>query len=68
MRQTILSTLVSALIAASTMQTAVAAERHHAKQADGAAASERLRNANNFVPPSATSFWTYSGYSAPAGH
>ena len=68
MRKIILSTLASTLIAASTMQTAVAAERHHVRHADRAVASEAFRNANNAAPSPATTFWPYSGFSAPAGH
>ncbi len=67
MRNIILSTLASALIAAATMQTAVAAERHHVRHTDRTVAAEQFRNANNAMPSPATSPWPYSGFSAPAG-
>ncbi len=68
MRKTILTVIVSALIAASASQTAAAAGRHHAGKADRVVAGEPFRNANNSVAAPAQSGWTYSGYSAPAGH
>jgi hypothetical protein len=68
MRKTILSVLVSALIAASGSQTAAAAGRHHGSKANRVVASEPFRNANNSIATPAQSGWTYSGYSAPAGH
>lgn len=68
MRKIILSTLASALITASGMQTAVAAEHHHVRHTARAVASEPFRNANNAVPSPAASPWPYSGFSAPAGH
>jgi hypothetical protein len=48
MRKKILTILVSALIAASTMQIAAAAEHHKARKADRASilTSERFRNSN----------------------
>jgi len=68
MRKTILAVLASTLFAASTMQVAVAAERHHLRKADRTVASEPFRNANNSVAtPAPSSGWPYSGFSAPAG-
>jgi hypothetical protein len=68
MRKTILTLLASAAFAASTMQVAVASERHHIRKAGHTVASEPFRNANNSLPASAPSPWPYSGFSAPAGH
>ena len=68
MRKTILTVLTSALIAASASQIAAAAERHHARKAERVVASEQFRNANNSVAAPVQSGWTYSGFSAPAGH
>ena len=68
MRKTILTVLASALIAASTSPIALAAERHHANKANRVVAGEQFRNANNSVAARAPSGWTYSGFSAPAGH
>jgi nucleoside-specific outer membrane channel protein Tsx len=67
MRKTILAALGAALIAVSAVQTSAAAERHHARKADRAAANEQLRLANNAVPATAQTGWPYSGFSAPAG-
>jgi hypothetical protein len=51
MRKTIMSVLGATLLAASLMQTAVAAEHHRATRADRApvSASQQFRNANNQV-------------------
>ena len=82
MRKTILAILGAALLAASTVQIAVAAEHHKARKADRAPApvSEPFRNSNAYYSPSyAPGPWTqpdwsdYSRYqngaeSAPAGH
>jgi len=67
MRKTLLTALASTLFAASTMQVAVASERHHVRKAERPVAAEPFRNANNSLPTPAASYWPYSGYSAPAG-
>ena len=67
MRKTVLTVLASTLFAASTMQVAVASERHHIRKAERPVAAEPFRNANNSMPAPAASYWPYSGYSAPAG-
>ena len=68
MRKTLLTVLTAALIAVSTSQIAAAAERHHARTAGRVVAGEQFRNANNSVAAPVQSGWTYSGFSAPAGH
>jgi len=71
MRKTILTLLVASLFAASAVQMAAAAERHHVRKIDRAT-SEQFRNANNAVASPAESNWV-SDYteghviSAPAG-
>jgi len=71
MHNTILTVLAASLMAASTVQMAAAAERHHARKA--APVSEQFRNANNAVAWPAQPNWV-SDYteghviSAPAGH
>jgi hypothetical protein len=78
MRKTIFTILSAALIAASAVQVAAAAEHHRGHKADRAAvqASEPFRNSNAYAAPSADSRrsdydnWSrYSGggISAPAG-
>jgi hypothetical protein len=73
MRKTILTVLGAALIAASTVQVAAAAERHHPRKIVRAPVSEPFRNANNAIAWPAQSN-RYSDYteghviSAPAGH
>jgi hypothetical protein len=69
MRKTLLTTIASLVIAASTAQIATAAETHHARKAH-ATTSQQFRNANNAVAAPATSseLGVYSGgWSAPAG-
>ncbi len=73
MRKTILTIIGSALIVATSVQFADAAQRHHGK-ADRAVTSQRQlgRNADAYAAwpaPSPQSDWSrYSGgYSAPAG-
>jgi hypothetical protein len=74
MRKTILTILGSAVLAASTVQIAAAAEHHKARTADRAPApvTEEFRNSNAYWPaPSAGPGWSrYEGgaISAPAGH
>jgi hypothetical protein len=75
MRKTILTILGAALLAASTVQIAVAAEHHRARKADRAPApvSEPFRNSNAYYgwpSPSAESGWSRyenGAMSAPAG-
>jgi hypothetical protein len=63
MRKTVLTFLGAALIAASTIQIASAAENHHARKA------QHFRNANAAVVVVPDSPYVYSGgWSAPAGH
>jgi hypothetical protein len=76
MRKTILTILGTALLAASTVQIAAAAERHKARRVDRAPApvSEPFRNANDaygWAAPSVQPGWSRyqsGGISAPAGH
>src|ERR1700682_5289619 len=74
MRRTILTILGSALLAASTIQIAAAAEHHRVRKAEHAPApaSEPFRNANAYAPsPWAqpdVSRYQYGAGSAPAGH
>jgi hypothetical protein len=64
MRKTILSVLGATLVAATLMQTAVAAERRHATKAGRApvSTSQQFRNAKNQVAPSLAEqnyeYWT----------
>jgi hypothetical protein len=72
MKKAILTAVSAALVVASTMQIASAAERHHVRHAGRATVSEQFRNANNAVFwPAPTSLGTeYSdghAISAPAG-
>jgi hypothetical protein len=74
MRKTILSVIGASVVAVLTAQTAVAAEHHHARKTDRAAASEQFRNSNAYAAPAYETIqpdWSgYSGggMSAPAGH
>jgi hypothetical protein len=73
MRKTIPTVLASALIAATSVQTAAAAEHHHPRKVDRTTASERFNNANNSIALPAESsgysaYYTGGGMSAPAGH
>jgi uncharacterized protein (DUF3084 family) len=72
MRNIILTTAAAALIVASMAPMAMAAERHHMRKLDRAAASEQFRNANNTVvfpvQPDPYAGYAYHGFSAPAGH
>jgi hypothetical protein len=79
MRKTILTILGSALLAASTVQIAAAAEHHQARKVVRApvTSTERARNANAYAwPPAAAqsqyeergaSYYEGRGISAPAG-
>jgi hypothetical protein len=74
MRRTILTILGSALLAASTIQIAAAAEHHRVRKVERAPApaSEPFRNSNAYDPsPWAqpdVSRYQYGAGSAPAGH
>ena len=74
MRKTIFTILGSALLAASTVQIAAAAEHHRARKAERAPApaTEQFRNSNAYAPtPWAqpdVSRYQYGAGSAPAGH
>ena len=64
MRKIILSTVTTALIAASAPNAFAAQPQHHVRKAQQAT-SQQSRNALNSVQQSA---WPDSGWSAPAGH
>jgi hypothetical protein len=74
MRKTILTILGSALLAASTVQIAAAAEHHKVRKVDRAPApvSEPFRDTNAYWPaPLAQPGWSRyqnGAMSAPAGH
>ena len=77
MRKTILTILGSAALAASLVQVAAAAERHHVRKAERAPVSQTYRNSNAWVDPYAQPGWSYAepnwsryeggAISAPAG-
>ena len=72
MRKTILTVLGSALIVATSVQFAAAAERHHGKTDRTVTIQQQSRNADAYAAwpaPAPQSDWSrYSGgYSAPAG-
>lgn len=73
MRKTILTVLSSALIVATSVQFAAAAQRHHGKTDRTVTSQQQSRNADAYAAwpaPAAQSDWAsrYSGgYSAPAG-
>ncbi len=71
MRKTILTVLGSALIVATSVQFAAAAQRHHGKTDQTVISQQQTRNADAYAAwPAAQSDWAsrYSGgYSAPAG-
>jgi hypothetical protein len=71
MRKTILTILGSALIVATSMQFAAAAQRHHGKTDRTAVTGQQSRGAYAAWPAPATQpDWSYrysGGYSAPAG-
>ena len=60
--------ILTALMAASTTQMAAAAQHHHAHKIERAISGEQFRNTNNAAASPAQPGWSYSGYSAPAGH
>jgi hypothetical protein len=68
MRSTILTMLVVPLMATLAVQTAAAAERHHARTKTRAVAIEQFRNSNAYAAPAyiaAQPYW--SGYDCAAG-
>ena len=73
MRKTILTVLGSALIVATSVQFATAAQRHHGKTDRAVSSQQQTRNADAYAAwpaPAVQSDWAsrYSGgYSAPAG-
>jgi hypothetical protein len=68
MHKTILTVLGVALVSASSLQIAAAADRsHHVHKVDRAAASQQFRNANASAVSPATLQEYYHGLSAPAG-
>ncbi len=72
MRKTILTMLGSALIVATSMQFATAAQRHHGKANRAVSTQQQSRNADAYAawpaPATQPDWYRYSGgYSAPAG-
>jgi hypothetical protein len=73
MRKTILTILGSALIVATSMQFAAAAQRHHGKTDRTAVTGQQSRGADAYAAwpaPATLPDWSYrysGGYSAPAG-
>jgi hypothetical protein len=74
MRKIILTALGVWLIAASTVQIAVAAEHHYGRKADRATTSQKFRNANGSLARPARSDWSsdhtsgwYSDYGREGG-
>jgi hypothetical protein len=78
MRNTILTVLGSALIVATSVQFAAAAQRHHHPKSDRLVVREQPRNADAYAawpaPTAQAGRYGYApsyysgGYSAPAGH
>ncbi len=73
MRKTVLTILGSAVIVATSVQFAAAAQRHHHAKADRAVISQRQpRNVDAYAAwpaPAQSDAYRYSGgWSAPAGH
>ena len=74
MRKTMLTILGSALIVATSVQFAAAAQRHHDKANPAVVTQQQTRNSNAYAAwpaPTAQSdeLYRYSGgFSAPAGH
>jgi hypothetical protein len=73
MRKTIFTIFGSALIVATSVQFAAAAQRHHGKADRTVATQQQTRNADAYAawPAPAVRYdgYRYSGgYSAPAGH
>jgi hypothetical protein len=70
MRKTILTILGSALIVATSVQFAAAAQRHHGKANRTVATQQQSRGAYAAWPAPTQPDWSYrysGGYSAPAG-
>jgi opacity protein-like surface antigen len=73
MRKTILTVLGSALIVATSVQFAAAAQRHHNNADRATVTQQQTRNADAYAAwpaPAAQPDWAYrysGGYSAPAG-
>ncbi len=72
MRKTMLTIIGSALIVATSVQFAAAAQRHHGKANRAAATHQQIRNTDAYAAwpvPAQSDVYRYSGgYSAPAGH
>jgi hypothetical protein len=71
MHKTILTLLGSAALAASFVQVAAAAERHHARNVYRTPAVQTFRDSNAWVDTHTQPYWSrYEGgaISAPAGH
>lgn len=75
MRKTILTVLSSALIVATSVPFADAAQRHHGKADRAFTSEQQSRNADAYaawpapaVQPDWSSRYSSGGYSAPAGH
>jgi hypothetical protein len=70
MRKTMLTILGSALIVATSVQFAAAAQRHHGNASRAVATQQQTRNAYAAWPaPAQSEVYRYSGgFSAPAGH
>jgi hypothetical protein len=68
MRKTFLIALGSALLAAASLQSAAATERHHAKPAHAAANTAVSRAYAAWPAPQVDTSRYSGGYSAPAGH
>jgi hypothetical protein len=71
MRKTILTILGSVALAASFVQVAAAAERHHVRKTDRAPVSQTVRDSNaawadTYAQPGWSGYYS-GGYSAPAG-
>lgn len=71
MRKTILTILGSALIVATSVQFAAAAQRHHGKATTLAVIGQQTRHSNTYAawpaPQVRPYSYPYSGWSAPAG-
>ena len=76
MRKTTLTILGSALIVATSVQFAAAAQRHHGKASHAVVTQQQTRNSNAYAAwpapapaPQSDEVYRYSGgFSAPAGH
>jgi opacity protein-like surface antigen len=71
MRKTMLTIVASALIVATSVQFAAAAQRHHGKADRAVATQQQTRNGDAYAawPAPQPDAYRYSGgFSAPAGH